>query len=222
VVCAYRQHFPEHSLPEAVYVSHNHTDHAGELPVVLAVERAKGRKLRLCAQHDVLARLTAHRLHELQSTGRGVDYFCTTVSLEAAQPAVVVELARGSSLRMCPLLSRHAELCYGGVLLLDEDPLLGWTVSSPQRAPQSNLILFWHSLITGEAAVLTQCPEKRRARGIEPAYVPAPSGGLRLGPAALPAALCSTNAAARCQEVEQHRACKLCRGRSSRWVRACA
>jgi ribonuclease BN (tRNA processing enzyme) len=58
------------SIPDHIYISHNHTDHSGELPVLLAVERQRGRRLNLYAEAGVMGRLTEHRLHELVSTGR--------------------------------------------------------------------------------------------------------------------------------------------------------
>jgi glyoxylase-like metal-dependent hydrolase (beta-lactamase superfamily II) len=57
------------SLPQHLWVSHNHSDHAGELPVVLAVEAAAGRRKTVLAEAAVLDTLLAHRLHELASTG---------------------------------------------------------------------------------------------------------------------------------------------------------
>lgn len=64
------------SLPDHVYVSHNHTDHAGDLPVMLAIEAKKGHKMTLLAESNVMSTLATHRLHELQSSGKlspGVD-----------------------------------------------------------------------------------------------------------------------------------------------------
>lgn len=57
------------TLPDHVYVSHNHTDHAGDLPVLLAVEAQRGHRMTLLAENIVLNTLVTHRLHELQSTG---------------------------------------------------------------------------------------------------------------------------------------------------------
>ena len=58
------------SVPDNIYISHNHTDHSAELPVLLAVERQKGRQLKLFAEAEVMVRLQEHRLHELVSTGK--------------------------------------------------------------------------------------------------------------------------------------------------------
>ena len=49
VVHSYQKNFPGFQLPNLIYISHNHTDHAGELPVVIAVE-GKKRLLRCIAE----------------------------------------------------------------------------------------------------------------------------------------------------------------------------
>jgi hypothetical protein len=56
-------------LPTHVYISHNHSDHAGELPVLLAVQAAAGSRMTVLAERQVMQRLQQHRLAELQSTG---------------------------------------------------------------------------------------------------------------------------------------------------------
>lgn len=59
VACAYSKHIGKHvPLPPAVYVSHNHTDHAGELAVVCAVEASKGRCLQVIAHPEVRVGVT--------------------------------------------------------------------------------------------------------------------------------------------------------------------
>ena len=52
------------SIPERLIISHNHSDHAGELPVVLRVEQAQGRQLQLFCEHGVGERLLRHRMAE--------------------------------------------------------------------------------------------------------------------------------------------------------------
>ncbi len=52
------------SLPPAVIITHNHSDHAGEVPVVLRVEQAQGRLLGVLAHPVIEERLKKHRLVE--------------------------------------------------------------------------------------------------------------------------------------------------------------
>ncbi len=55
-------------LPRHVYISHNHSDHSAELPVMLAVQQAAGQRMVVHAEAGVMQRLLEHRLHELRST----------------------------------------------------------------------------------------------------------------------------------------------------------
>lgn len=52
------------ALPPAAIITHNHSDHAGELPVVLRVEHAQKRLLGLLAHPRIEDRLKTHRLAE--------------------------------------------------------------------------------------------------------------------------------------------------------------
>jgi len=127
VVRAYHRHLPDTPLPPNIYVSHNHTDHAGELPVVLAVEASRGARPRLLAHRRVMARLRDHRLHELLSTGHPLDHFARMTEVpEAGEGRVEV----GHGLSLATVHTRHSELCYGALLYLHGAPLLGWTADS--------------------------------------------------------------------------------------------
>ena len=79
-------------IPSAVYISHNHTDHAGEsepsatsgirrsvsllhageLPVLL-MQEGKHHLMRVLAVKGVMQRLREHRLHELLSRGESAS-----------------------------------------------------------------------------------------------------------------------------------------------------
>eukprot|EP00878_Enallax_costatus_P033410 GHUV01036839.1.p1 GENE.GHUV01036839.1~~GHUV01036839.1.p1 ORF type:complete len:173 (+),score=32.31 GHUV01036839.1:541-1059(+) len=112
------------SLPDYVYVSHNHTDHAGDLPVMLAVEANKGHRMTLLAENNVMNTLATHRLHELQSTGRQLTDFANLQGCLAGQ---LHQLPCG--LGLLPLRARHAERCFGLLVYYDGQPVLGWSVS---------------------------------------------------------------------------------------------
>lgn len=126
---AYMTHLHTNRPPPYVYISHNHSDHAGELPIVAAVTRCQqqthgGDTMTLLAQRDVLDRLVQHRLHELQSTGLPLEHFTTPVALECSQQYVLPET--GISLQ--PIRARHAELCFGLIVRRHGRAVLGWTV----------------------------------------------------------------------------------------------
>jgi len=113
------------AVPKAVFVSHNHSDHAGELPVLLIVERTAGRKLRVLSGPEVQQRLITHRIAELYSTG-----------LQAPDIADWVPAPEGQSVKVDDELSivaykgKHSEVSYGFVLSYRESPVLGFSGDS--------------------------------------------------------------------------------------------
>jgi glyoxylase-like metal-dependent hydrolase (beta-lactamase superfamily II) len=113
------------SVPEAIYISHNHTDHAGDLPVLLIVERNAGRKLTVISAPEVESRLRQHRLHELYSTGRSADDIANWT------PAPEGEVVRvDDEFTLVTHLGRHSETSYGFVLFHAGTPILGFSADS--------------------------------------------------------------------------------------------
>ncbi len=119
-------------IPSNIYVSHNHTDHAGELPICLAVESAKGRKLQVFSHKNVSSKLQLHRCAE--SLGK------LNVNWIMCEDDQEIELI--SQLSMKLIKSMHEELCYGFVLYLissnsiylpryfNQQPILGFSGDS--------------------------------------------------------------------------------------------
>ena len=91
-----------------IYVSHNHSDHAAELPVIGAVARAGGTRLRLLSEAGVMDRLQQHRLHELHSTGRELTSFFEFDALTAGEVCSVDD-----QIGIEPVRGRHAERSFG-------------------------------------------------------------------------------------------------------------
>ncbi|KAG2493274.1 hypothetical protein HYH03_008411 [Edaphochlamys debaryana] len=118
-------------VPPALYVSHNHSDHAGELPVVLSVEStaaaAAGRGPPTVYSHpDVMEELKQHRLRELRSTGKPLESFgAFLVTPGGAKTAV-----GATGLHVRPHRSKHSETCFGFVLYRGSKAVLGWTADS--------------------------------------------------------------------------------------------
>lgn len=98
-------------IPERILITHNHSDHAAELPVLLAVERTDPPRIRLIAATEVASRVQQHRLHELDSTGRPATDFC---SWQVAGDGEPMALAGAWSLTLHK--SRHSEACHGFIL----------------------------------------------------------------------------------------------------------
>lgn len=113
------------SVPKNIFVTHNHSDHAGELPVLLIVEQTAKRKLRVISGPEVNERLIAHRIAELYSTG-----------LKAAEIADWVAAPEGRKIKVDGDLSliaykgKHSEVSYGFVLFFRDSPVLGFSGDS--------------------------------------------------------------------------------------------
>eukprot|EP00929_Paragymnodinium_shiwhaense_P088596 TRINITY_DN4890_c1_g1_i6.p1 TRINITY_DN4890_c1_g1~~TRINITY_DN4890_c1_g1_i6.p1 ORF type:complete len:301 (+),score=56.90 TRINITY_DN4890_c1_g1_i6:80-982(+) len=96
------------AVPPFIYVSHNHTDHAGELPVVLSVERARpgGCKRTVIAEKQVAKVLQERRLYETTPKGAyAANWFECAVGEK-------VTLGNGLILEVVGPC-QHGELCYG-------------------------------------------------------------------------------------------------------------
>jgi hypothetical protein len=112
-------------LPRTIYVSHNHTDHAGELPVVVVVEATAGRPLTVVAAPKVLDTLITHRIDELYSTGKRAEELATW---RMATEGEAVDVGHG--LALTTVKSQHSEASFGFTLTYAGRQILGWTSDS--------------------------------------------------------------------------------------------
>lgn len=108
-------------IPQTILVTHNHSDHAAELPVILAAEQSRGRKPRVIATPQVGTRLRESRLHELQSTGKPLSAFCAWNDAIPQEPLALTE-----RVTITPVRARHSEPCYGFVLEDNGRPVLAY------------------------------------------------------------------------------------------------
>ena len=99
-----------YGLPPNVVITHNHTDHSGELPVVLRVEHAQGRLLNVIAEEHVLARLQTFRMAEHNDLCNidELAHWCAAVEGEKHS------LDEEYYLRF--YCAQHSELCFGFVM----------------------------------------------------------------------------------------------------------
>ena len=112
------------ALPDRIAVTHNHSDHAAELPVVLRVERARDRRLAVYAETEVARRLRQHRLAE-HAERMGPDELADWRSADAG---VRQPLAGGLEIEF--VTARHSEHCCGLLLHAGERCLFGYTGDS--------------------------------------------------------------------------------------------
>lgn len=115
-------------IPSTIFISHNHSDHAGELPVVLAVEGLqKQRPMCVIAETEVLARLQVYRMHEMRSVGRDMSDFAAWVP--APEGELVTVQSEAGPLRLTSHRAQHSELCFGARLDIGSNSI-GWTADS--------------------------------------------------------------------------------------------
>lgn len=117
-----------YDIPDKVIITHNHTDHAGELPVVLRVEEALGRKLSIYSAKPVSERLRQHRMAEHS------DLYCSSQLANWVSPFPEENIPLSDNLSIAFYSSQHSECCYGFVIYLEENnkysPLIGYTADS--------------------------------------------------------------------------------------------
>jgi L-ascorbate metabolism protein UlaG (beta-lactamase superfamily) len=113
------------SVPKNIFISHNHSDHAGELPVLLIVEQATMRKLRVISGPEVNERLVSHRIAELYSTGLKADQIADWVAAPEGEKVKVDD-----DLSLVSYQGKHSEVSYGFVLFFKGSPVLGFSGDS--------------------------------------------------------------------------------------------
>mmetsp|Transcript_34599 Transcript_34599/g.79685 ORF Transcript_34599/g.79685 Transcript_34599/m.79685 type:complete len:297 (-) Transcript_34599:169-1059(-) len=115
-------------IPSTILISHNHSDHAGELPVVLAVEGLqKNRDMCVIAETEVMQRLLQHRMHELRSTGRALDDFASWLPVPEGQPFTLH--CEAGVIQVTLIQAQHSEVCFGALFEIG-GLTLGWTADS--------------------------------------------------------------------------------------------
>ena len=116
-------------LPDHIYISHNHSDHTGDLPVYMAVSAAMKKKLTIYGHPQVLDIVKQHRLYEVTESGFSVEEAANWIPSGADDTIVLDQF----SLKL--LRSKHSNLCFGFVLSVDNQPLLGWPSDSHFEQP---------------------------------------------------------------------------------------
>lgn len=120
--------------PRQIFVSHNHTDHSGELPVYIANEGLKS-IVRIYCYAGIQPRLRQHRCAELDSATTDLFRNVQWITCDESQD---VELDSGdpnSILKIRVQRSQHSELCGGFVLYENNEPILSFSGDSGFNEP---------------------------------------------------------------------------------------
>lgn len=97
-------------VPDTIVITHNHSDHAGELPVVLRVEQNQGRLLNVVAAKPVAERLQRYRLAE-HADIIAADQLAHWVMPEPEETKALTE-----SLQITFYAAKHSECSFGFVI----------------------------------------------------------------------------------------------------------
>jgi ribonuclease BN (tRNA processing enzyme) len=112
-------------LPRKVYISHNHSDHSADLPVVALKCASEGKPLTIWSAPKVEERLKVHRLHEFREAGALPDQIATWISTSEN-----VETAIDKDFSLVPYPGQHSETCFGFVLRFRGEAILGYSADS--------------------------------------------------------------------------------------------
>lgn len=123
VTRAFLERFGE--LPSRVFITHNHSDHAAELPIVSMLSRARGRDLTVYSAPEVEHRLRLHRFHEFAEAGLQPEDLVSWVTCLLDRR---LDLRNGLSIELRQGL--HSECSFGFRLFYEERPVLGYSGDS--------------------------------------------------------------------------------------------
>jgi ribonuclease BN (tRNA processing enzyme) len=112
------------SFPPRVYISHNHIDHTGDLPI--AVGYLDGDSPAVLGHRDVLDIVRQHRFHDAPETQERVT---KRVAWITSDDAGVLEVVGAVSMQL--FKTRHSYVCYGFMLLVSGREILGYSADSP-------------------------------------------------------------------------------------------
>lgn len=98
------------AFPNTIVITHNHSDHAGDLPVVLRVELARANKCHVIAAKPVAERLQQHRVAEHNEQLAPIEL----ADWSAVESGEIENIGHGLTIEFFPGI--HSELSFGFVI----------------------------------------------------------------------------------------------------------
>ncbi|WP_299213807.1 MBL fold metallo-hydrolase [uncultured Dokdonia sp.] len=112
-------------FPKTIYISHNHLDHAGELPVVSQVFKDQHSKLQILSAPKVQEKLKKHRLNEIDNGGLNIDEL---IDWQKIEPEQIFHINESFSIEI--MQAQHSEICYGFRLSYRNKLILAYSADS--------------------------------------------------------------------------------------------
>jgi len=113
------------ALPTRVYISHNHSDHAADLPVVALKCASQEIPLTIWSAPEVAERIKEHRLHEFREAGALPNEIAKWIATPEK-----IETAIDNDFTLVTHRGQHSETCFGFVLRFQGEPVLGYSADS--------------------------------------------------------------------------------------------
>lgn len=118
--------FHLNNIPERIYITHNHSDHTGDLPVLLAIfKKIKKCKPIIYGSCDVLDIVKKYRMHELLINGKTNNDYATWQIPDSKQEINILD-----NVKLILFRSKHSYACYGFHFLINDVKVLSYTGDS--------------------------------------------------------------------------------------------
>lgn len=115
------QRYIGNQRPEFLYISHNHIDHSGELPILLLDYYKSKHKVTVLGHSEVVDMLKTHRLQELSYVGINLNVIADWKMQDFENS---IELEKGVLLELKK--SKHSYPCYGFRLTMNGKIVVGY------------------------------------------------------------------------------------------------
>ena len=113
------------TMPTNLYITHNHLDHSGELPVIWQIQAKAGKKLSIWSALEVESKLKNYRLNETYQEGINYDELIDWHTANIAGFTII-----DSELKIKIRKSQHSEPCYGFILFYMGKAILSYSGDS--------------------------------------------------------------------------------------------